>query len=251
MVKKAIKEAPVMQNNDRKVLAEHFAGKKFNDKLVADFCTRNKIPMIDAESVEDFIYQVDYDKRLDVVLPATLVALAKMQYAGEYLSEQKRKEISDANDDISREIAQIFEDNGIEYREIGFLQSLVGDVANVLADAHRRLSNMCATVLAEMAQEKLGDPLTVKVLAGERAQIADRKATKLKEEEPEEAKSDEKDRIEVGLPETGTERAKELVRLEDNVGVIISASKNKAIVAPYKKGEGKVLESGEVVKPKE
>lgn len=169
-------EIKQLENNDRKALAIQFKGVKANDKMVADFCTRHKIPLTDAGSVEDFIYQQEYDDRLNVVLPLVLKALAKLQYAGEYISKLKRKEIGDANDEISREIAQILEDNGILYREVSLLQSLAGDVAQLFATAERRVSNMCATVLAEMAVEKLGDPLSIKLLAGERAMIADRKA---------------------------------------------------------------------------
>ncbi len=175
-------ETKELENNDRKVLAEHFAGKKFDDKIVFDFCTRNKIPVTDAGSVEDFIYQAEYDARMEVVFPLILAELAKLKYAKEYISDQKRKEISDFNDEISTAIADIVEKNNTEYREIGFLQSLAGDVSMIFSTAERRISNMCATVLAEMAQEKLGDPLTVKVLAEERAQIADRKAKKIEEE---------------------------------------------------------------------
>lgn len=175
-----------LHNNDRKVLAEHFRGKKFNDKTVADFCTRNKIAMTDAGSVEDFIYQVEYDERMLVVYPLVLTEIAKIQFNAEYISDQKLKEISDFNDEISVNIAKILEDNGILYREVGFLESLASDVAKIMATAQRRVNNMSALVMAEMAQEKLGDPLTVKALADERAQIADRKAKKEEAEKPEE-----------------------------------------------------------------
>ena len=165
-----------LQNNDRKTLVAQFRGVKMTDKMVADFCTRYKIPLTSAGNIEDFIYQQEYDERMEIVLPLILQALAKLQYAGEYISDLKRKDISDDNDDISREIAQILEDNGILYREMSLLKSLAGDVAQLFSTAERRVGNMCATVLAEMAQEKLGTPLTIKVLADERAMIADRKA---------------------------------------------------------------------------
>lgn len=173
-----------LHNNDRKVLAEHFRGKSFNDKLVADFCTRNKIAIVDAGSVEDFIYQVEYDERMLVVYPLVLAEIAKIQFNADYISDAELKKISDFNDQISVNIAKILEDNGVLYREITFLESLAGDVAKIMATAQRRVSNMSATVLAEMAQEKLGDPLTIKALANERAQIADRKAKKESAETP-------------------------------------------------------------------
>ncbi len=172
-----------LHNNDRIVLAEHFAGKTFNDKIVVDFCKRNKIAVTDAGSVEDFIYAVDYDKRMTTLLPLILEELSKLEYAGEYVSDQERKRISDANDDISEHIAQLLEDNGMWYRETNLLQSLAGDVAQIFATAERRINNMGATVLAEIAQEKLGDPLTLRALSNERAQIADRKAKKIEKEE--------------------------------------------------------------------
>lgn len=171
-----------LHNNDRKLLAEHFKGKQFNDKLVFDFCKRNKIAITDAGSVEDFIYQIDYDERVSRTMTAVLQELANIQYAPEYISEQSFKEISDFNDNISANIAQILEDNDIQYREMSLLQSIAQDLAKTLNVAERRVSNMCATVLAELAQEKLGDPLTIKVLAKERSQIADRKDKKLKKE---------------------------------------------------------------------
>lgn len=180
-----------LHNNDRKVLAEHFKGTNFNDKLVADFCTRNKIAVTDAGSVEDFIYQMEYDARMETVYPLVMAELATIKYDSEYISDEKRKEISDFNDQISVNIAQILEDNGILYREFGFMEGLANDIAMLMATAQRRISNMSAQVMAEMAQEKLGDPLTIKALADERAQIADRKAKKQSAETKDEAPVDE------------------------------------------------------------
>jgi len=60
-----------------------------------------------------------------------------------------------------------------------------------MATAQRRVNNMSALVMAELAQEKLGDPLTIKALADERAQIADRKAKKESAEKKEEAPTEE------------------------------------------------------------
>ncbi len=173
-----------LYNNDRIILAKHFVGKTFNDKLVVDFCKRKKIAVTDAGSVEDFIYAVDYDNRMTILLPLITAELTKLEYAGEYVSDSERKRIGDANDDISKNIAQILEDNGMWYRETNLLQSLAGDIAEIFATAERRINNMGATVLAEIAQEKLGDPLTLKAMAVERANIADRKAKKIETIKP-------------------------------------------------------------------
>ena len=180
-----------LQNNDRKALAEHFEGKEFNDKLVAEFCINHKLPLTDAGSVEDFIYQKQYDERMNTVVSLVLAEVAKYKYNSEYITDQERKEIMEFNEQITINIAKILEDNGIEYRECGFLNFVAGEVNKLLASSLTRVSNMCATVLAEMAMEKLGDPLTIKHLAKERAQIADRKAKKEKTETPKEVETKE------------------------------------------------------------
>jgi hypothetical protein len=164
-----------MHNNDRKLLAEHFVGKTFNDKIVYDFCTRNKIAVTDAGSVEDFIYQNEYDTRLKTITPLILTELAKFQVSGEYDTPERQKEVLESNDSIAEKIARVLEDNGVLYREIEVLPTIGADLSQILTNAEGLSSRMCANVLAEMGQEKLGNPLTIKALADERAQIADRK----------------------------------------------------------------------------
>lgn len=183
-----------LENNDRLALVNEFKGKKFTDKMVNDFCIRFKIPVTDAGSVQDFIYQQEFDDRQLVVLPLILQEMAKMEYAGEYITEEERKRIMEANDLISANISVIIEDNGIEYGELSFLKSLAGDIAQTFQTADARLTNMCATVFAEMAMEKLGKPLTIKMLASERKQIADRKAKKIEAEKPTETKPVEEEK---------------------------------------------------------
>jgi hypothetical protein len=164
-----------LSNGDRRVLAKEFAGKQFNDKVVADFCTRNKIAIADAGSVEDFIYQEEYDKRMATVTPLVLAKLGEMKYSSLFDTEQVKQEVLNFNDNLSAEIAVILEDNGVEYREIGLLKELFGNIMNIMNTAETRISNMCASVVSEIAQEKVGT-LTIRALSLEKSQIADRKA---------------------------------------------------------------------------
>lgn len=168
-----------LHNKDRKVLAEHFAGRVFNDKIVFEFCKRNKIAVTDAGSVEDFIYQANYDKRMKKVIPLILAEISTYKVSGEYDKDEVKKSILNFNNDISERIARVIENNDVLFREMDLLKALAGDISQLLQNAEGLSSRMCANVLAEMAQEKLGDPLTIKSLANERAQIADRKAKKI------------------------------------------------------------------------
>jgi len=173
-----------LHNTDRKLLAEHFKGKQFNDKVVYDFCTRNKIAVTDSGSVEDFIYQYDYDARLKTVTPLVLAELATFQVSGEYDTPEKQKAVLEHNDGIAEKVSRIMEENGVLYREIEVLPTIGADLSQILTNAEGLSSRMCANVMAELAQEKLGNPLTIKALADEHAQIADRKFKAKEAEEP-------------------------------------------------------------------
>ena len=200
-------QVDALGNGGRRLLAQEFKGKVFNDKLVADFCTRNKLEVVDAGSVEDFIYQEEYDERMAKVIPLILAKLSTVKYVGMFETEQKKKEVLDFNDNLSAEIAVILEDNGVEYREIGLLKELYGNIGNIMNSAERRISNMCANTLNEMAMEKLGvKNLTIRDLSLERSQIADRKAKALDKDEAVKSPIQEKD-IETDNDEPKTDNA--------------------------------------------
>lgn len=171
-----------LHDNDKKLLAETFKGKNFNDKVVKSFCERSKIAVTDAGNVQDFIYQLDFDERMEKVVPLVFAELAKFQYQKEYISDEARAKVRKNNSDIAINIAKVVEDNKMLYTETFILKSWVDVVTMILSESERRITNMGAKVLSEMAQEKLGTPLTLASLANEMAMIADRKAEKIKDD---------------------------------------------------------------------
>lgn len=164
-----------MQLNNIKVLVQEFRGKQFTDEDVVKFCEKAKIETTSAGNVSDYIYQQEYDERMAKVIPLVLGAVAKMNHIGQYVDELEAKTLAAENDDISTEIAKACEENGIEYREIGFLKELAQDITACLASAESALSNMGARVLSEMAKTHIADPLTVYALATKHREIANAK----------------------------------------------------------------------------
>lgn len=180
-----------MQNKEIKKLAEHFKGQDFDDTAVAKYCESEKMTVVSAGQVEDALYQIEYDARMTKALPLVLEAIAKMNHVPLFADEEEKKKLMEENDEISLAIAQIVEDNGFEYREIGFLSTISGDVGRVLSDAETRLSNMGASVMAEMAEQHIGNPLTIAGLGNRYREIANEKY--LKEKGKEDLEEGEKD----------------------------------------------------------
>ncbi len=158
-----------VDNKAKKQLAEHFAGKTFTDKDVAYYCERNKLGVVPAGYVEDYIYQMDFDKRISTVLPLVLNELAKFRYIPEYISDEKRKELAKGFDDIEIGIARILEENGIEFREVDYIKNLGKNLSALLDNTYNRVSAEGAKVISTIAEEKLGKPLTIKgIMNGKR-----------------------------------------------------------------------------------
>lgn len=161
----------------KKQLAEHFAGKQFTDKGVAEYCALIKTPLVPKGFVEDYIYQIDFDKRMSVVIPLVLEKLSLFKHIPEFISNDKQKEMSAVSDEIEIAIARVFEENEVEYREVGVLKSLAQNIAHLLENSSNRINSEGSTVFMEMAKEKLGSPVTIKSIMLEKRSIEKRIST--------------------------------------------------------------------------
>ncbi len=161
----------------KKQLAEHFVGKQINDKAVLEYCNRLKIPVVPSGYVEDYIYQMDFDKRIAKVIPLILEKIALLRYIPEFISEEKRKEMSKVSENIEIDIAHIFEDNDMEFREIDYIKSLSKNIVTMLDNAHARINSEVSKVFSAVAEEKFGTPLTVKAIMSEKRNIEKKLST--------------------------------------------------------------------------
>ncbi len=164
-------------NLSKRKLAEHFVGKQFNDKVVGEYCNLIKTPVVPAGYVEDYIYQMSFDERIAKVVPLILEKIALFRHIPEYISDEKRKELSKLPDNIEIDIARILEDNGIEFREAEYLKNLAQNIGRMLDNAYNRVNAEGSQVLMAMAEEKFGRPVTLKAMMLEKRNLEKKLST--------------------------------------------------------------------------
>lgn len=175
-------------------LAKQFKGKTFTDKDVAEACEKLGIDPISAGELQDHIYQLEYDERMAQVIPLVLEALSKLNYISDDEDPEAKDELEKANEQIEYDIAKICEDNGVRYLDIVFLRHLSKQISDILLASYNRISNMGASVFAELAKKELGDELEIKALAEKYTEIAKEKAgVQEVVEDAEDKKEEEKD----------------------------------------------------------
>ena len=149
----------------KKVLA-HFKGKPVNNKVLAEYCNLKHFDLITEGAYEDYLFQQEHDERVENALPLIFAELSKFRYVPTFISDDERREMNEANEDIEGKMSKVLEDNGILYREIDLIsKNLATAFQAIMENAGRRANNMCAVVLSTLAKEKFGDPLKLKDLA--------------------------------------------------------------------------------------
>lgn len=145
----------------------NFRDKPVNQNLLKSFCERNKYEVITPGQLEEYIGQQEHDERVNSALPFIFAELAKYQHIPEFVSDERRKSIVAANEDIEWKVAKIIEDTNLPYgREIDVVfGNLARAMHGIFNNAGTRMNNMCASALSAIAKEKFGAVITVKQLA--------------------------------------------------------------------------------------
>lgn len=158
---------------------EHFKGMPVTNTVLQEYCNLNHIGAITEGTYQDFVFQYNHDRRMEILIPKIMAALSKYQSVPELIEDSKRTAIIEANDHIGVDICKLMEDEGILYQEIDLVAETFGGILkSILTDAGKRANNMAATMLAHTAREKYGDPLTLKVLGEAYRSIAKEKGVK-------------------------------------------------------------------------
>lgn len=149
----------------KKILA-HFKGKLVNNTILKEHCNLNHFDFISEDQYEDYVFQQEHDERTAQALASIFAELSQFKYIPTFLSEDEKRTLNEANEDIEWKIAKVLEDNGILYREIDLVTKNLGNAFQaIMENAGRRANNMCAVVLSTLAKEKFGDSLILKHLA--------------------------------------------------------------------------------------
>lgn len=149
----------------QKILAR-FKGKTITQEILKEYCNLHHFDLITLNQYEDALFQQEHDDRIAMVLPLIFKELSNYQYPPTFITDQQRKAINEANEDIEWKISKALEDCGVVYREIDLLTKNLGsEFQAIMENAGKRASNMCIVVLTEIAKQKFGKNLEIKKLA--------------------------------------------------------------------------------------
>jgi hypothetical protein len=183
-------------------IIDHFKGaKSVPQKLLTEFCNLQKFNVLSEGQYEDYVFQDEHDGRVASVLPKVFEVIAQWQYTPEFISISAKNAIREANDDLEWKLAKVLEEGGIVYKEVDIVtRNMAQAFSTVCENAGKRMNNMAAVVLSDLAKQKFGLELVMKDLAGyyrERAKELGIKLhkTQLSTEIKEETSQDEKEAV--------------------------------------------------------
>ena len=150
----------------RKIL-DHFKGaKSVPQKLLTEFCNLEKLNVITEGQYEDYLFQDEHDKRVSAILPRVFNILAQWQYTPEFVHESVKNVIREHNDDLEWKLAKVLEEGGIVYKEVDIVtKNMAQAFATICENAGKRMNNMAAVVLSDLARQKFSNELIMKDLA--------------------------------------------------------------------------------------
>lgn len=147
-------------------ILEHF---EFADKVpneaLFEYCTRKGVNPISSGTYEDWLAQYRYDTNASAFVPAVLTALARFKHISELATQKEREDTLAENTGIVIDICALMEKHEVLHKDFSTVaKDIATRVTAIMASADTRINNMATEMLTEIAEEKLGAPLTVKAL---------------------------------------------------------------------------------------
>lgn len=158
-----------LEGREREIrdILDHFGpDKEVHPKVLNDYCVRMKFTPISTGELEDFRFQDAHDGRVAKALPQIFEELARWQYIPEFVPKAQKDKMRAENDDIEWKVAKVLEDNGIVYKEVDIVTRNISQMLSTITEnAGRRINNMIAVVLSDLAKQRFGQDLKVADLA--------------------------------------------------------------------------------------
>ena len=107
-------------------IIEHFGEETPSSKLIEEFATKNGYEPITASQYEDWVFQIEYDKKVVAFLAEATKLITQVRYTPELASREEKDKIAEINEDLTIEIAKLIEKYEFSYHVINGLGSDIG-----------------------------------------------------------------------------------------------------------------------------
>ena len=135
-------------------------------KALQQYCERSGHEFLGEGEYQDHLFQYNHDQKSMRIIPLILQAMTKYQYIPDYTSEARKAELKKANEEIEFAIIELCSANDLQYREIDILiKNFAEDIGSTINNAGTRMNNMCARVVATVAQDTFGESMFIKDLS--------------------------------------------------------------------------------------
>jgi hypothetical protein len=147
------------------IIAHFNEAPSVTDEALNEYATRKGYAFLSAGEYQDFLFQVQSDRRAEAVYPAILAILSEYRDVPALSTEKQVQEIKQKNAILSNRIAAALEDHDIQAREVDtILEPLGGALGGILKMAKNSVDNVMSSVATKLVEEKYGSPLTVKAI---------------------------------------------------------------------------------------
>lgn len=144
-------------------IVAHFRGKAVTQNVINEYCNLNKIDPIVATEFEDYLVQVEHDEKVALIFKDILAELQNLRFVPEFATAKERKEAEEAGEQVSVNIAKLFEREGIRYNFVsGTSEEIARTLHGIVSSAGTRIFNKATSVLMALAKERFGAEFTTK-----------------------------------------------------------------------------------------
>lgn len=144
-------------------IVAHFRGKAVTQNVINEYCNLNKIDPIVASEFEDYLVQVEHDEKVALIFKDILAELQNLRFVPEFASAKERLEAEKAGEEVSINIAKLFEREGIRYNFVsGTSEEIARALHGVVSSAGTRIFNKATSVLLAIAKERFGGEFNTK-----------------------------------------------------------------------------------------
>lgn len=154
-----------MDQNQKADILTHFQGQTITEADLTAYCTERSYPVMSLSSYQDEVAGYQTALKTNDLLPKIATLLSQLKVATTLETKEETDTISAANDDIRAQLMTLIEDANLEY---AFFDLVLGQIdlvfSQTIREAITSIKNTSATVMAILAKDTLGNPLTISAI---------------------------------------------------------------------------------------
>ncbi len=137
-----------------KKIVDHFRGKQVSQNVINSFCNRNKLALIEMGDLDDFIFQVESDEKMGLLITAILKEMQNIKYVPVFVENSLREELEAHNEELRIKLVDIIEAHAISQLQLDTIgNTIASKIGQVIESAGVTADNRATSVMRDMARK--------------------------------------------------------------------------------------------------